>query len=650
MNHKLRNMMLPAAAGLLVVGALWLNAQEMIDPASMPPSEDVRDSAAPIVPPIPTAPDGSPMLAPDGRPTTPDAMRAPALAAPAVSIAPEPIAEAFDTSDEASGFLTLDESSDSPLDLQEADAAADKISITLDDVEILDVVRMFTRISGANIIATPSNLNGRVTVNLTDVEWKPALESILDMHGLALDEKLPGSGVYRIVPRPAGSPEPMKVETFFLSYAAVANVSPVVTSMLAAGGTVSDFPSKNALVVRSTAANLGEIQQVITEIDTPRDQVFIEAKFMELNDQAIKDLGINWQALSGYSIGASSLQVDLRKSRVWEDQRSDALARRDLRGATDTLNERYDIYNDQYEEQTLEFLESPPDSGNFISQTTITPTRETVDSIDAGADVLSDVSRAFTKSISDARTAVLSAADFQVVLSALKQMSGISVVSNPKIIVANEEIATIHIGQTERPFISSVTPGQQGIAPVVTYNPGEPVDLGVKLTVTPTVNTSSNITVKIEPELTRFLRDAEAPNGQTYPIIATKKITTIFSLDSGKTVAIGGLTETTDREVTSKIPLLGSIPILGKYLFSHTHQEKSQEETIIFVSVGLAMPDSILRETGLPEDTELTRRHLIAAEAKRRAFLAEMDQIQAAAKADRERDSSEETSKLLKRR
>jgi Flp pilus assembly secretin CpaC len=49
-------------------------------------------------------------------------------------------------------------------------------------------------------------------------------------------------------------------------------------------------------------------------------------------------------------------------------------------------------------------------------------------------------------------------------------------------------------------------------------NPGDPVDLGVKLTVTPTVNTASNITVRIEPELTRFLSDAVAPNGQTYPI------------------------------------------------------------------------------------------------------------------------------------
>ncbi|MDP6631572.1 MAG: hypothetical protein QGH29_11480 [Kiritimatiellia bacterium] len=91
-------------------------------------------------------------------------------------------------------------------------------------------------------------------------------------------------------------------------------------------------------------------------------------------------------------------------------------------------------------------------------------------------------------------------------------------------------------------------------------------------------------------------------------------------------------------------------PVLGKYLFSHSHKEKSQEETIIFVTVGLAMPDSILRETGLPEDTELARRHLIATETKRRALLAEIDKLNEAARKEIEKDTSEEKSKLLKRR
>ncbi|MCX7591110.1 MAG: type II and III secretion system protein, partial [Kiritimatiellae bacterium] len=292
------------------------------------------------------------------------------------------------------------------------------------------------------------------------------------------------------------------------------------------------------------------------------------------------------------------------------------------------------LYNDQFEERRLKYEESPPGSGHYVAYEEITPTRTLTDSIDLGTSVASDISKVFTHTLRDVRTAVLGAKDFQLILSAFKGVAGVSIISNPKIIVANEEPAVIHIGETERPFISIVTPGQQGIAPVVTYNPGEPVDTGVKLTVTPTVNTESNITVKIEPELTAVLKNAVAPNGQTYPVIRTKKIKTVFTLESGKTVAIGGLTETRDDDQTKKVPLLGDIPIIGKYLFSHTRKSKAQRETIIFVTVGLAEPSEMRYESGMPEDARLVHKQLIASEAQKKAFKEELELLKQAAAND----------------
>ncbi|MBN2302422.1 MAG: hypothetical protein JXN60_07905 [Lentisphaerae bacterium] len=492
------------------------------------------------------------------------------------------------------------------------------ISIALDDVEMVDVVRMFTKLSGANIIATPSNLTGRVTVNLNDVEWQPAMISILDMHGLALLEKSPGSGVFSIIQKPEGEAEPLKVETFFLKYATVGDLTTVIERMLVPGANVSTFASRNALIVRSTASNLSEVKQVIEIVDVMRTQVFIEAKFMELDDNAIEDLGINWQVLQGYKLSAGNLTRTINETKSWDRANSMQVEQYETRTHTDNANERYDINNQQYEESTTRYVEAPPDSGNYITETAITPTRLISDSISSGLAYSTSVDDKgyntydyFNKTVSDVRTAVLGADDFQMVLSALKQMNGVSVVSNPKIIVANEEPAVIQIGQVRRPFISTVTPATDNSAPFTTYNPGDPVNLGVDLTVTPTVNTASNITVKIVPTLRRFVGDDVAPNGQTYPIVAEKKINTVFCIESGKTVAIGGLTETQERDETSKIPLLGSIPIIGKYLFSHTHKEQVQQETIIFVTVGLAIPSEIEPDKGLPENTTLTRQHLI---------------------------------------
>ncbi len=498
---------------------------------------------------------------------------------------------------------------------------AGTISISLDDVEMADVVRMFTRISGANIIASPSNLQGRVTANLDDVHWQGAMETILDMHNLSLTESPPGSKIYRIDPKVPGAPEPMKVKTFFLKYAAVSNSTSVVSSMLVPGASMQPFASRNALVVRSTASNLGEIQEIIDSIDVLRDQVFIEAKFMELNDSAIKDLGINWQVLQGYNVGVGSLAWNLNESRAWDESASDSLTIAESRTRQEAIVQAFDDANNEYasgDVDQADVLQTLAAGG--------TPTYSYADIVDKSVEKATTATDDFAKSISDVRTAVLGVDDFRLVLSALKQMDGVQVVSNPKIIVANEEPAVIHIGQEERPFEATVTPATQTTAPIVTYNPGAPVQLGVRLRVVPTINTQSNITVRIEPELTRFLRNSVAPNGQTYPIIGKKTIQTQFCLESGKTVAIGGLTETVEQENTKKVPLLGDIPLIGKYLFSHTHREKQQQETIIFVTVGLAYPESVNELDGLPQDTELTHHKLLSKRLRRFEFNESLEQ------------------------
>jgi type II secretory pathway component GspD/PulD (secretin) len=506
-----------------------------------------------------------------------------------------------------------------------AKANANLISVTLDDVALEDVVRMFTRISGANIIASSSTLVGRVTVNLTDVEWKPALVSILDMQNLSLVEKVPNSQVYSIMPRQTNAPDPQVTSTIFLRYASVPDVVQLVTPILPEGSKVVPFPSRNALVIKTTEAVRLDVERIVAEVDKLRDQVFIEAKFMELNDGAIRDLGLNWSVLEGYGFTASPFNWENRNERRWENSTDANSLRADQRNNTDTANKLFDMYGDQFQNETITIVERP--DGSFVEVTGIEPTYRQDDSIALGRNVSEDIVSSFAKTISDIRTSVLDVDQFRLVLSALKQLSGVSIVSNPKVIVANEQPATIHIGQRERPFLSVVTPATQTTAPVVTYNPGEPVDFGVKLTVTPTINTVSNITVKIEPELTRFIGDKTAPNGQSYPVIATKKIQTIFCLENGRTVAIGGLTETTDKDVTKKIPLLGDIPLIGKFLFSNSHMEKQQTKTIIFVTLGIASPSAMKSNEGIPDNSELVHRKLLQDSPKRKKMEKDIEDI-----------------------
>ncbi len=558
-------------------------------------------------------------------PDAPAAPAAPALEAPAPAPLPAPAPQPADSPTPPSSLEGIVVTSSIPG--AEVDVNADNtnlISIALDNVPLEDVVRLFTRISGANIIATTSNLQGTVTVNLKDVEWKPALSSILDMHNLALLEKTPGTQIYSIIGKPAGAPEPMGTETLFLKYAGVSNAVLVVRALLPPGATVSPYLPANALIIRSTATSLSDIRKIVEKIDIPRQQVFIEAKFIELNDKAIEDLGINWQVLESLGVSATGLRDSSTETISRTELNSHAVLgtqeKRSTRGR-DLANNTPVVGTDLGKDATKSALVDSKLVGKNVNNFGYDPDTEAI-----------TWEQVPTYEMTRVRTAILSMEDVTVMLSALKQTDGASVVSNPKIIVANEEAATIHIGETERPFISTVTPGTQNSEPLVTYNPGEPVDLGVKVRVTPTINTEQSITVRIEPELTRRLEDSIAPNGQTYPVIATKKIQTIFSLESGKTAAIGGLTETADNESTKKIPLLGDIPFIGKYLFSYTHKEKDQRETIIFVTVSISNPDTIKEKTGLMDDAVLVNKYLLRHAQEKQDQQKELDLLEQAQK------------------
>ena len=486
------------------------------------------------------------------------------------------------------------------------------ISVALDDVPLQDVVRLFTKISGANIISSSTHLQGKVTVNLQDVDWKPALDSILDMYNMIVVEKVPGSGIYSVMMKAPGASDPLIAQPIFLNYAQVSNVVAVVKPMVGPEGMVSPFPNGNALVVRATAANLNTIRKVIEGIDVPRQQVYIEAKFLELSDDAIKDLGIDWTVLQGYTVGATTIGQTLTDSRskfngqrtglgtVDSDQRLAGASSAGIpgSGATDSRSQSTTLSDGTENGQVSAVDSTVKQSQNYSHE----------------------AEHIAGQHLSDIRTAVLSADDFKLVLSALQQVNGVSIVSNPKIMVANEETATIHIGEMEPNIKGTVTPGQQGQANSTTYALDEKqpyFEYGISLEVTPTINNQSNVSVRISPTLSRFERNKVAPDNNTYPVTSTKTIKTTFSLESGKTAAIGGLTETDDKDQVVKIPLLGDIPLLGKFLFSHSHKQHTQTETIIFVTVGLANPRTTQREEGLPEDAELTKKHFAAKKAEK---------------------------------
>jgi type IV pilus assembly protein PilQ len=448
--------------------------------------------------------------------------------------------------------------------LSVAASTSQVISLTLDDVPLAEVVRLFTRVSGANIIAATSNLQGQVTANLQDVLWRPAFESILERQNLQLIEKPPASNIFVIEGRKSGE-DPRISVNIKLNYAKVADVTALVTSVLGKDGTVTPFASGNTIVVNASAVKAAEVQKIIENLDRPRTQVSIETKIVQLTDATSKELGIDWQGLNGYNINANAM------SATYQRNVGDATIPTRLTTTTRT----YDSFGN-------EILSAGP-------VTTVTENKPVTT----------------LRSLS----ATLTPDQFNVVLNMLQGATGTKLISNPKIIVANEEKAIIKMAQDEPNIrltvLRSTVQGQSdqitsaldGTQPYFTY--------GITVEVTPRINTSSNITVTIKPELSSKISEKTAPDGNTFPIIDKKSVETIFSLADGSTAAIGGLITTSDSDTSSKVPLLGDIPYLGEWLFSYKGRTKSQTEVLIFVTVRLVDPSANMDPAQLPSETTL---------------------------------------------
>lgn len=505
------------------------------------------------------------------------------------------------------------------------------ISLSLESVPVGDVVSMFARtIEEANIVTGTNDLRGVVTVNVKNVPWEDALTVILDSVGLA---KVKNKGnIYTIVPKDQLDLAPLESVVHALDYMSAEEVLPVAKQMCISEGSGAFAAPGNTLVIKETVDRISKIRAAIIDIDQPREQVFIEAKFVELNAEAREDIGIDWSVLQGYKVGIEKMQWSMTDTRKDLKSRSDTMNQYDIWGNQDAMRNLYDADGNSISMKGDTYAIWPTsEAGDEVQKVSQEPivAREYNDTVGRGRSVRSAVENTYTKTLDDVRSAILSPADFSLVLSALRQNDGVKVVSNPKIIVLNEETANIDIG-TREPNISTelITAENQPTRYISSLNEDEPYfQFGISLNVTPTVNTMSNITVRIEPTLTRFLSDKVAPDNNTFPVRSTKTIKTMFNLASGKTVAIGGLTEMDNRDNEKKVPILGSIPVIGR-LFSHTSKTHKQNETIIFVTVALAEAERISGSQGLPEGTTLTRKYMVEQKTEKKVFDKELEVLE----------------------
>ncbi len=124
---------------------------------------------------------------------------------------------------------------------------------------------------------------------------------------------------------------------------------------------------------------------------------------------------------------------------------------------------------------------------------------------------------------------------------------------------------------------------------------------GVGLNFTPTVLSNNKISMEVKPEVSELdFTNAVALQGYVVPSLITRRVSTTIELADGQSFAIAGLLKEDLREVVSKFPVLGDIPILG-VLFRSTSYQKNETELVIIVTPHLVKPVDMAKQT-LPTD------------------------------------------------
>jgi len=155
------------------------------------------------------------------------------------------------------------------------------------------------------------------------------------------------------------------------------------------------------------------------------------------------------------------------------------------------------------------------------------------------------------------------------VIHAIQTDYDLNILSRPHLVTLDNQEASIEVGDQ----IPYKVLSQYGIT---SY---EFKSATVKLLIKPHINNDKTITLRIKP-------NADFQNGQTpdgIPIIATRKADTQVKVGNGKTIIIGGLMRDSDVQTISKVPILGSIPVLGA-LFRSKINKKEKTELVIFIT------------------------------------------------------------------
>ena len=441
--------------------------------------------------------------------------------------------------------LTEQEKKDKKKDFE---FSGEKLSFNFQDIEVRAVLQIIADFTELNLVASDT-VQGRITLRLENVPWDQALSLVLKTKGL--DKRLDGN-VMMIAPaaeiaererqelstrKQLEELAPLRTEYLRVRYANAKDMfalfggrsgggsaggggNRATGSVLSERGQAIVDERTNSIIVTDTADRIEAFKKLVDQIDIPIRQVMIEARLVIANSNFRRELGVRWGGITYGKTDGSLVQVS---------------------GSSEGLGRPYNALV----------------NGTVAGATTPLPVDKVVD-FGAGDTAGSIAAGILTDN-----------GFLDLELSALENAGYAEIVSQPKVVTSDKQMAMIKSGK-QIPFLESSASGatSTGFKEAV-----------LKLEVTPQITPDNHVIMDLNISKDS-IGEVTATGSLTIDI---NQINTKVLVPNGETVVLGGVFGVDANRSEVKVPVLGDIPYLGR-LFKKTITGETKTELLIFIT------------------------------------------------------------------
>ena len=440
------------------------------------------------------------------------------------------------------------------LALASASEARGPISLDVRDLDVYDAVRLLSTQSATNLVVDSSVAHRPITLRLEHVSFAEALATLT--HANDLEAVRQGDVIY------IGSSETMnrrypsaasdsKTRVFSVRNGVTDDVAKNLVDALPKGTLVVPDRRTSSILVTGSATTVARARDVVAALDRRADASddVVPMRFVKASE-ALKAIAATLTIVPPASAYASDEQnaIVLTGSREFIDLARSLIARVDRPGQ-----------QVRYEVRVTDLSPSTSQNVGFLF---------------GGIDVTGKQQAGTGSTVT---TFLGRSLAINATINALVTRGDAQILARPSISSLNNVPASLLVGQQYPIVYFDARTGTQQV---------QFANVGVNLSVTPTIGTDGEITTDLETDYSQVSGFVA-----TFPIISTRKAQSRLRVRDGETIVIAGLFSDIDSSTLSKVPFLGDIPIVGE-LFKNRASQRVKDEVVFLITPHLVPEDA----------------------------------------------------------